>query len=68
MFKNQVSSEDYRDAMENAKFTDEITVEHVQLTTDYMMKYNVGRMANPPVAKDWVKLDLLQAAKKSAAK
>jgi hypothetical protein len=25
-------------------------------------------MANPPVAKDWVKLDLLQAAKKSAAK
>ena len=68
MFKNQVSSEDYRDAMENAKFTEDISVEHVQLTTDYMMKYNVGRMANPPVAKDWVKLDLLQAAKKSAAK
>ncbi len=67
MFKNQVSSEDYRDAMENASFTEDITISHVQLTTDYMVKYGVGRMSNPPVAKDWVKLDLLEAAKKSYA-
>jgi NitT/TauT family transport system substrate-binding protein len=67
MFKNQLSSEDYRDAIDNAKFTEDITLEHVQLTTDYMMKYGVGRMASPPAAKDWVRLDLLQAAKKSAA-
>lgn len=67
MFKNQVSSEDYRDAMDNASFTDDITASHVQLTTDYMVKYGVGRMANPPAAKDWVKLDLLEAAKKSYA-
>jgi NitT/TauT family transport system substrate-binding protein len=66
MFKNQVSSQDYRDAMENASFTEDITVEHVQLTTDYMVKYGVGKMATPPAAKDWVKLDLLHAAQKSA--
>ncbi|MBC7452842.1 MAG: ABC transporter substrate-binding protein [Massilia sp.] len=66
MFKNQVSSEDYRDAMDNASFTENITIEHVQMTTDYMMNYGVGRMAAPPEAKDWVKLDLLQAAQKSA--
>jgi NitT/TauT family transport system substrate-binding protein len=67
MFKNQVSSDDYRDAMANASFTEDITVEHVQLTTDYMVKYNVGRMSAAPAAKDWVKLDLLDAAKKTVA-
>jgi NitT/TauT family transport system substrate-binding protein len=66
MFKNQVTSDDYRDAMDNASFTEDISVEHVQLTTDYMVKYNIGRMATPPAAKDWVKLDLLEAAQKSA--
>ena len=67
MFKNQVTSEDYRDAMDNATFTEDISVSHVQLTTDYMVKYGVGRMANPPAAKDWVKLDLLEAAKKAVS-
>jgi hypothetical protein len=27
-----------------------------------MQKYGVGRMTAPPVAKDWVKVDLLAAA------
>ena len=29
-----------------------------------MARYGVGKMANPPKAADWVKLDLLQQAKK----
>ena len=29
-----------------------------------MAKYGVGKMANPPKAGDWVKLDLLTEAKK----
>ena len=33
--------------------------EHIQITTDLMEKYGVGRMATPPRAADWVKLDLL---------
>jgi NitT/TauT family transport system substrate-binding protein len=65
MFRNQVSSEDYRDAMANATFTEDISVDHVQLTTDYMVKYGIGKMSSPPPALDWVKLDLLDAAKKT---
>jgi NitT/TauT family transport system substrate-binding protein len=64
MFKGQLSAEEYRDAMSNAAFTYDITVEHVQITTDFMQKVGVGKMTNPPVARDWVKLDLLQKAKK----
>ena len=64
MFKNQLSAEDYQDAMSNAAFTYDITLEHVQITTDMMKKYGIGKMANPPVAKDWVRLDLLEKAKK----
>jgi NitT/TauT family transport system substrate-binding protein len=63
MFKGQISAEDYRDAMSNAAFTYDVTVEHVQVTTDLMARYGVGKMAAPPRAADWVRLDLLQAAK-----
>jgi NitT/TauT family transport system substrate-binding protein len=65
MFKNQITSDDYQDAIGNSPFSYDLTVEHIQLTTDLMVKYGVGKLANPPVAKDWVKLDLLDNAKKS---
>jgi NitT/TauT family transport system substrate-binding protein len=64
MFKNQYTSEEYRDAIGNSPFSYDITVPHVQITTDLMAKYGVGKMANPPKATDWVKLDLLIEAKK----
>jgi NitT/TauT family transport system substrate-binding protein len=64
VFKGQLTHEEYLDAIGNSPFTYDITVEHVQTTTDMMVKYGVGRMEKPPVAKDWVKLDLLAAAKK----
>ncbi|WP_257310363.1 ABC transporter substrate-binding protein [Geothrix fuzhouensis] len=64
MFKNQISSEDYLDAIGNSPFSYDITTEHVQITTDLMAKYGVGKMAKPPKATDWVKLDLLADAKK----
>jgi NitT/TauT family transport system substrate-binding protein len=63
MFKGQISAEDYRDAMSNAAFTYDVTAEHVQVTTDLMVRYGVGRLSSPPRATDWVRLDLLQAAK-----
>jgi NitT/TauT family transport system substrate-binding protein len=34
------------------------------VTADLMKKYGVGKIATPPVAKDWVRLDLLDKAKK----
>jgi len=63
MFKGQITPEDYRDAMSNAAFTFDVTPEHIQITTDLMVKYGVGKMAAPPKATDWVRLDLLAAAK-----
>ena len=44
MFKGQISEQEYRDAMSNASFTYDLTVEHVQVTTDLMVKYGVGRL------------------------
>jgi NitT/TauT family transport system substrate-binding protein len=64
MFKRQISGEDYDDALSNAAFTYDVTPEHIQVTTDLMAKYGVGKMAKPPVAKDWVRLELLGEAKK----
>jgi NitT/TauT family transport system substrate-binding protein len=68
MFKGQISGQDYKDAIGNSPFTYEITAAHVQITTDLMQKYGIGRMANPPVATDWVKTDLLEAATKTLGK
>lgn len=65
MFKGQVSHEDFINAIENSPYSYDITAEHIQITTDLMQKYGVGKMAKPPVAKDWVKTDLLEQAKKS---
>ena len=65
MFKNQLSSQDYKDAIENSPFTYNVTVKEVQVSTDMMVKYGIGKLAKPPVAKDYVKLELLGKAKKS---
>lgn len=64
MFKNQITADDYQDAIGNSPFTYDIDLQHIQITTDLMAKYGVGKMANPPKAGDWVKLDLLLEAKK----
>ncbi len=65
IFKNQITKDDFEDAMSNSPYSYNISPEHIQITTDVMVKYGVGKMAKPPVAKEWVKTDLLDAAKKS---
>jgi NitT/TauT family transport system substrate-binding protein len=65
VFKGQISSDDYQDALGNSMFSYDVTPEHIQTTTDIMVKTGVGKMAKPPVAKEWVKTDLLDDAKKS---
>lgn len=65
MFKGQITPQDFQDAIGNSPYTYDLTVEHIQTTTDFMVKYGVGRMTNPPKAADWVKLDLLADAKKA---
>jgi NitT/TauT family transport system substrate-binding protein len=63
MFRGQISADDFQDAISNSPYTYDVTVEHIQVTTDLMVKYGVGKMTAPPRAADWVKLDLLQQAK-----
>jgi NitT/TauT family transport system substrate-binding protein len=63
VFKGQISAEDFRDAIENSPYSYDITPRHIQVTTDVMARTGVGRMARPPLAKDWVRTDLLDAAK-----
>ncbi len=64
MFKDQLTSEEYQQAIGNSPFTYDMTVEHVQITADFMQKVGVGKMGTPPIAKDWVRVDLLAKAKK----
>jgi NitT/TauT family transport system substrate-binding protein len=64
MFKGQLSAEDYHDAIDNSSFTYDVSVQQVQVSTDMMVKYGIGKMAKPPKAEDYVKLDLLEKAKK----
>ncbi|RZA29666.1 MAG: ABC transporter substrate-binding protein [Lysobacteraceae bacterium] len=65
IFKNQITAEDFQDAIRNSPYSFDVTLEHIQVTTDVMASTGVGRMARPPVARDWVRTDLLAAAKKS---
>ena len=65
IFKNQISRDDFQDAIRNSPYSFDITQEHIQVTTDIMARTGVGRMARPPLARDWVRTDLLAAAKKS---
>lgn len=64
MFKGQLTSEDYRQAIENSPFTYDVSLQQVQVSTDMMVKYGIAQMAKPPVAKEYVRLDLLEKAKK----
>ena len=65
MFKGQITSADFRGAMGNTAYTVDITPQHIQTTTEVMAATGVGRMATLPVAAEWVRTDLLAAAKKS---
>ena len=65
IFKSQITSEDFQDAIANSPYSLDVTAAHIQTTTDTMAKYGVGKMAKPPAATDWVRTDLLDQAKKS---
>jgi NitT/TauT family transport system substrate-binding protein len=65
VFKGQLTAEEYRQAMANAAFTYDITPQQVQTMTEQMVRYGVGRMARPPRAGEWVRTDLLAAAKRT---
>ncbi|RFO95678.1 myristoyl transferase [Rhodoferax lacus] len=65
VFKGQITKDDFDDAIDNSPYSFDITPAHIQISTDLMVKAGIGKMDKPPVATDWVKTDLLDAAKKS---
>jgi len=65
MFKGQVTEAEFEAAIGNSPYTYDITPAHVQATADLMFKHGVGKLAKAPTATDFVKTDLLEAAKKS---
>lgn len=65
IFKNQITADDFQDAISNSPYSYDISAQHIQITTDVMAKHGTGKMRKPPVATEWVKTDLLDAAKKS---
>ena len=66
VFKGQLTPEEFQEALANSPYTLEMSADHIQRTTDVMATYGIGKMAMPAKAEDWVKLDLLDAAKASA--
>jgi NitT/TauT family transport system substrate-binding protein len=62
MFKGQITPQDFKDAMDNADYTYEVSPEHIDVTTSFMQKYGVGRMSKPPKAAEWVRVDLVKNA------
>lgn len=65
LFKHQLSPVEFRAAMANSPYSYDITPEHLQRTADTMFKYGIGKMRSPPVARDFVKTDLLESAKRT---
>jgi NitT/TauT family transport system substrate-binding protein len=65
VFKGQLSSDAFQDAIGNSPYSHDVTPEHIQVTTDTMVRTGVGRMARPPLARDWVKTDMLDQAKRA---
>jgi NitT/TauT family transport system substrate-binding protein len=65
VYKGSVTPEEYKAAIGNSPYSYDVTTDHVQQTIDAMVRCGVGKMDKPPVAKDFVKTDLLTAAKKS---
>jgi len=64
IFQGQITKEDFNDAISNSPYSYDITPSHIQITSDIMFKEGIGKMENSPVAKEWVKTDLLEEAKK----
>jgi NitT/TauT family transport system substrate-binding protein len=64
VFSGKLNHQDYVDSITNGPLTTDITVPYVQNTAYFMVKYGAGKLPIHPIATDFVRLDLLEAAKR----
>jgi NitT/TauT family transport system substrate-binding protein len=64
MFKGDLSADEFRDAVWNAPYTYDVTMAHIDVATDLMRKFGVGKVSPSLKAADWTRLDLLVQAKR----
>ena len=65
MFKGQLGSAAYGESLASAPYIVDVSTRQIQLTTDAMVRTGVAPMLRPPLAREWVRTDLLEAARKS---
>jgi NitT/TauT family transport system substrate-binding protein len=66
VFQGKLTHQDYVDSITNGPLTTDITLPYVQNTAYFMVKYGAGRLSVHPVAAEFVRLDLLDEAKRMA--
>jgi len=65
VFNGLLKSEDYQEAIANSPYSYDVSVQHIQNTSDIMVKYGIGGVSKAPNARSYVKLDMLEKAKKA---
>ncbi len=64
VFKGQLSHEDYVDSVGNMRWSYDAEPAEVDATADAMVKFGLAKLARKPKGAEFVKTELLQAAKK----
>ena len=64
MFRNELSHDEFQDAIGNAPYSYDVSLAHIDTTTELMKQFGVGRLSTPPKAWEWTRLDLLTQAKR----
>ncbi len=65
VFQDQLSSAEFREAIGNTPYANSVSMRHIQVTTDTMVRTGLASTGKAPLAREWVRTDLLEAAKKS---
>lgn len=65
VFKGELASADVRSAIANSPYAFAVSQRHIQVTTDIMVRTGLGGVARPAPPREWMRTDLLEAARKS---
>ena len=64
VFQGRLGSAEFREALANSPYAYDVSARHIQVTTDTMARTGLAGAGKAPLAREWVRTDLLEAAKK----